>query len=437
MPSQTERQPASPPPGRPPDSRRAWIILVAVGLLLTAIILVMVAHRAESSSDFRDFWKTAQHYRLTGELSVPEDLEQREGVHNYLPFFTIFMTPWTLLPLHVAAVGFVLLSLVLFGLTAGLAELTLADGTLTKPRPAFIASLALAFPYVYACAVVGNLALLLLFLIISAWLLVERGRDWQAGVMIGLATLIKLLPGLLIVYFLLKRRWLVAATAAAVIITLGLGLPVAAVGPKQAIAEHAAFFKRTVAGQSAVVAITAEKPPKFNYSNNALPIVLRRLLSPQPAAHDQDLNPLLVNIANLPRTAILVLYASTMTAILALSILATLRKPHPWPPESLNDTRRVRGQFGLWCCLMLIGSPLVWTHYLPLVYWPLAVAADRAERAHRATRATCRWSSTALLTWAAGAILLAWPAARAAGAQLASILALWLAMLALQFRRWD
>ena len=41
----------------------------------------------------------------------------------------------------------------------------------------------------------------------------------------------------------------------------------------------------------------------------------------------------------------------------------------------------------------------------------------------------------ALAIWLLGAVLLAWPAARAAGAQLAALIGLWLAMTVLALRR--
>ena len=68
--------------------RRGWHALFGVAILLAIVMLVMVAVRAESSTDFRDFWENALRFRETGEIA------HDEGVHNYLPFFTIFMTPW-------------------------------------------------------------------------------------------------------------------------------------------------------------------------------------------------------------------------------------------------------------------------------------------------------------------------------------------------------
>jgi hypothetical protein len=68
---------------------------------------------------------------------------------------------------------------------------------------------ALAFPPVVGELVLGNVHLLLLGLLTVAWLGVRRGDsrgDWIAGVAVGAATVIKVFPAVLIVWFLLTRR---------------------------------------------------------------------------------------------------------------------------------------------------------------------------------------------------------------------------------------
>ena len=95
-----------------------------------------------------------------------------------------------------------------------------------------------------------------------------------------------------------------------------------------------------------------------------------------------------------------------------------------WPPRSRGDVDAMRVQFGLWCCLMLIASPLVWTHYFALAFWTLAVAAHRSESVRLATGRACRVSIGVLLTWLIADILIAWPAARAAGVHMLAVLAL-------------
>lgn len=412
----------APQPSQPRWKSTGWLVLLIAAGIYALVIAGIVAVRAESTSDFRDFWENAVHFRQTGEIST------ELGVHNYLPFFTIFMLPWSLLPLQIAAVLFALLSLALFGITAALVENLLADGLGRRPRWVLLIALGLALPYVHSCAVLGNLGLLLAFLVITTWFLVERGREWEAGAALGLAALLKLLPLVLIVFFLLKRRWRVAGTALGVMAAFGLGLPIATLGFDRALHAHASFYKDAVRGHSAYTTITAEKPVKTMYSNNALPMVLRRLLTHTDARPGQPDAPLYVNFADLPRGTVLVIYSGIMLVMAVVSVTPLLRRPSRWPPETIASGRALRAQFGVWCCLMLLASPLVWTHYLPLVYWPLAWLADQIDRTRRANGRLDRAAATALLIWLICALLLAWPPARAAGAQIFSVLALWIVL---------
>ena len=157
-----------------------WVMVVAFGVVFTIAIAVIAAVRAEPSpeqgtSDFRDFWNTARAFRDTGEIR--SDL----GVHNYLPFFVIFMLPWTVLPLQAAVAVFTVLSLGTFVLTVVLTQLLLHGRVGSQPRPATLVAMGLMLPYVVSCGVVGQVNLLVLFLVLAAWFLVERGREWEAG----------------------------------------------------------------------------------------------------------------------------------------------------------------------------------------------------------------------------------------------------------------
>jgi len=422
---------------------RGWLPLLAAGAVYAGAIGAAVAVktagvsrsdeysavREQTTSDFRDYWFTANHLRDTGQLTT------QFGVHNYVPFFAVFMLPWSFLPLPVGAALFALLSLALFGVTVVLVQTLLNDGLGPRPRVGTLLALALALPYVHSCATLGNVGLLVLFLVVAAWFLVERGREWEAGLALGLAVLIKLLPGVLLVFLLLRRRFRVAGAAVAVVVVLGLGLPLLTLGPAEAVRQHWEFYKRAAGQHSAYQTITADQPLKAKFSNNALPIVLRRLLSPVNGGADDEASGLYVNVADVPRRTIFIVYAILVAVFALASVMATLRSAGRWPPAGLDELCALRAQFGVWCCLMLLLAPLVWTHYLPLAYWPLALLADRAERTRLATRRVCRASAATLVIWLVCAVLLAWPAARAAGAQLASVTALWAALVWITLRR--
>jgi hypothetical protein len=409
----------------PPPAPFGWRPVMLAAIAYAVILAAVVVWRAESGTDFRDFWRTAGHFYATGEIRADF------GVHNYLPFFVIFMTPWSLLPLPVAAAAFTLLSLALFGLTVALVERILTGGGSPAPRRSTLLAVGLVLPYVHATAVLGQVNLLLLFLVVAAWFLAERGREWGAGAFLGLAALVKLLPALLILYFALRGRWRVAVAATLVAFALGAGLPLLALGGAETVRQHRLFFDNAVVSHSALNTLTAEKPIKAKYSNSAVPMVMRRLLSPVNGDPHTDGRTLFVNVADLHGPVLVALYATFIVVVAGGAVLFTVRGRRANGSGAGMDAGALL--FALWCGLMLLMSPLVWTHYLVLAYPCLAALAHRLEVCRREQGRNCRVAAAALGAWALAALLLAWPAARAAGATIAGVLAVELALAHLLF----
>ncbi|MEO8272552.1 MAG: glycosyltransferase family 87 protein [Chloroflexota bacterium] len=82
---------------------------------------------------------------------------------------------------------------------------------------------ALAFPPVIGELSIGNVHLLLLGLFTMAWLGIRRGDargDWMAGAALGAAALIKVFPGVLLLWLIATRRY--RAAAAMVVCAVGL-----------------------------------------------------------------------------------------------------------------------------------------------------------------------------------------------------------------------
>ncbi len=395
----------------------SWTPFIAFGLIYTAVIVVVVLIRAESSTDFRDFWENAAHFVETGEIRA--DL----GVHNYLPVFTLLMAPFGLLPLRLAIVLFTLLSLGAFACAVYATERTLRRPGEVTPRLATFLAVGLMLPYITSSAVLGAFGLLLSSLIVLGWVCFERRQEWRTGFLIALAALLKLLPGALLVYFLLKGRWRVLAAAGGTFALVGVGLPLVMLGPQETLRQHRALAE-SAAAHSARHTIFADKPKKIIGSNNALPTTLRRLLTPidtQPSDHPEH-QPARVNIADWSPANVWGLFIALMVTIAVASIAVTL-------PRRPGNPTAERAQYGVWCCVALLATPLMWTHYLPLIYWPLAIACYEAETRRRDISRIL--VIAALVIWLLGALALASPTLRAQGAQIISVAMIWLAMLAL------
>jgi alpha-1,2-mannosyltransferase len=135
---------------------------------------------------------------------------------TYPPFAGLVMSPMAVLPFGAVVVIAVTATV----LTTALLVWWLAGPLLRRSKwPLWFAfgvavCVALSFEPVRETITFGQVNTLLLTLVAGDMLLgVARGRRW-AGVGIGLATAIKLTPGIFIVYLLITRRWRAAATAA-------------------------------------------------------------------------------------------------------------------------------------------------------------------------------------------------------------------------------
>jgi alpha-1,2-mannosyltransferase len=94
---------------------------------------------------------------------------------------------------------------------------------------------AFAYAPVVSELIIGNVHLLILGLLAGAWLGISRETprgELAAGILVGLAALIKVFPGLIVIWFLLTNRFRAAAAAFVTMAVLAVvTLPVVGVGP--------------------------------------------------------------------------------------------------------------------------------------------------------------------------------------------------------------
>ncbi|GGK27665.1 membrane protein [Pilimelia terevasa] len=161
-------------------------------------------------------YRGAMRYWLVEDGELYDFLTPRSKYgFTYPPFGAYVMAPMAFLPFPVVVVVSVLASLgalvaVLYWLTGTLAA--------RAGRPLWwvltvVALLALALEPVRETITFGQVNLLLLA-VVAADLLLLVGRDSRwAGLGIGLATAVKLTPGVFLIYLLATRRWRAAGTA--------------------------------------------------------------------------------------------------------------------------------------------------------------------------------------------------------------------------------
>lgn len=399
-------------------TRNQKIVLIAAALTLAAAAVAIGAYRARDggTSDFDDFWKTARYDFLEHRA-----MTERFGVHNYLPFFIVVMSPFGYLPLKVASVVFNSFAIMAFGLAVRMTQRLVSCPGPGVPWAAWLAAL-LVLPYAFDCVVLGQTALFIVALLVWCLVLVERRRHTAAGLVLSLAVSLKLFPIVLAAFFLLKRQ-----TRVLVGLVIGLfvcnGLvPVVAFGAKQSWDLHKAFWQRSARGQS-LLALSVVDSDKMRFTNQSLPLVLKRLTSPTHPGIRRDGRPRYVNLAVWSSRPIRFAGVSLAPVQWAVAVVAgslvLLAVGVARKPARQISSQRIRFEYGGFVLLAILLAPVIWTFYFCLCFLPLALLAAHVERKNESALG----EKFVLGAFALGTPLLAWPEARAVGAHY------WLAVL--------
>lgn len=196
-------------------------VVAQVSAVLAVAAGAAVLYREGTSHDFFDLkiYMAAMRWWADGNPLydyVQPDRLQGELYFTYPPFAALLLRPFAELPVGATVVIFTGLTLGLLILTTWwlVAPVARRRGWPAWPAVAVATGLALGVESTRETISFGQINMLLVTLILGDLLIaVPRNSRW-AGVGVGLATAIKLFPGIFIIYLLVARRWRMAATAA-------------------------------------------------------------------------------------------------------------------------------------------------------------------------------------------------------------------------------
>ena len=319
--------------------------LPVLGVLLAVGLGAVGAYRAIGhTSDFRGFYEPARALIRTGH--VPVD--------RYPPTFHLLVAPLALLPLWAAA-------LVWQGLNvASLILLPVLLARLMSVPPARQAlSWLVVLPFVWDNLVLGQSGPGLLFLVTAGLLWIRDRMPVRGGVLLGAATLIKVIPGvfLLIPAALGRRRrtalgFAIAGLVSAAVLVGALGLRDSAAWAGRWVSNVA----RHHTGEGML-----ETMHGVRYNNQSVLATLGRTFGDVPVAEARGAT----RIANLPPSAISGINDAILLALLGWTLAAAICARRI-PAE------KAWGAVGaLTALLVLLLSPVVWTHYF--IWWLPAV----------------------------------------------------------------
>jgi alpha-1,2-mannosyltransferase len=243
--------------------------------------------------------------------------------------------------------------------------------------PAKAAAILLALPPVIGDLTHNNVNLFILFLLAATLELYRSGREWPAGVVLGLAIACKVTPLLFLAYFVWKQAGRVVAGCALGLVLWLFLVPGAVLGwshNQQLLTDwyHLMVERPVLKGE-----VTTE------HANQALPGTIYRLLTHSPSYIDYlDLGPAgkfptpaaYHNLCDIGRPAawLLVKALTLGFAVLVVSLCRTHRAD--------RQGYRFAAECGLILLGMLLLSERTWKHHAVTLMLPAAVLAHAASR---------------------------------------------------------
>ena len=334
---------------------------IALAIVLLAVAVKITVRRFDHLAwhyNYNDFvvwldWGT--RYRAGEDIWAKQqagEVRPHKPRHscNQTPASVELFVPLTLLDVQLASSIWLIAQLVFLVLALWLVAREVNPPLEAATVVIFIA-LGLIFRTVRALVLGGSLAATLLLLLVISWKFARRGQPAAAGLSLAIATLLKLYPGALAVYFLLRRRWSLLWWTAGFFL-----LGVVATGISN-------WWKLPLSRGYTISEIT-----RLQMNHVALlPSVYAWCAS------------LAKGGASPWKTAI------AITVILDLAIVAVLF----WTTSRhANDSISDGLVFGLWLVAMVLVSPLTWRPELVLLFPAYIFAAVAALRASAEGRAS-------------------------------------------------
>lgn len=424
---------------------RKWAITICWGLVLLAVISGVIGGLVRGLHDEPD-WRA--FVKETSYVWEHREIAPWTGMFGYLPAASFLLWPFTVwLPRPMGLIAFVLINgAAAVGAAWILFRWWFVDSAgVEDGRPSGISKLALiGWPLFVLGAhfqnvLQGNqLTIVLLFLCVAGLTLIQLKRSWSGGFMLGVATCLKVTPGILLVFLLLKRRWSAVGGMVLAFLLLDVVSSAAHFGINGAIHEHKAWLQRVgwYSNRRFVEDPWLRVMHHGHEHNTSLSVVLTRWLREQPGTgrhivirgnpSDEELRKIRAAMVrgdhlsidpmptsgerysvsfheadarrSLPRSSIAnwsgervyILWMLIEATVLMIAVLITLRSRGPaGSPEAWQS------QAALWLLVSMWPSPMLRDYYLPLAL-PAAVIAWRTVLACRSSEKIGAASVTAI-----------------------------------------
>ena len=339
--------------------KRTVIQRIALGVLAAAVLIGTgysnYCRAAAGIGDFRALRQASEHALQTSQLNDPCSLGY------YPPSARPILMPLAWLDLRPAAAVWWALMVLLYGLCLYLLVSHVLPGSRDRLWIAGL-SLVVALPWLIADLNVGNISSLVLASVVAGYVLARKGRPVAAGFAVAAGVSLKLIPVFLIVFFVIKRRWKAAACSLVATAAVAAVPGVLIFGGKDFAGSWTTWRREAVHIRTPQYTILEAQ--RSTHMNQSWPNVLVRLLHGVDTGHSK--HPFRVNVADLPRERVLVLYYAF--AALSLGLWVFLIWPRRGDPPAVEALH-----FATVPLVMLWFSPHVMSYYLSIAMPAMAV----------------------------------------------------------------
>lgn len=336
-------------------------LLVFVLVVLTGLSTVYRA--ALSTSLHSDFsvYMAAGHAVVSG-----QDIYTVQNEHGwnyvYPPPFSLLLAPWSALPPVLGAALWYLLELLALLACAWMSMAMAGPDWHERDRKRLfwfpvLMILILVLASISRC----QTSIFMDAFIIGAFFADARGRQTGAGISLALAALLKVFPGVLIVYFIFRRRWQALMSFVATLLLLGMLLPAALLG-----------WQANLHNLSRWVEVVG-RPALMSNSNRATATPLYAQLMNTLKPRNQSLESLELE-AGIPPDDALPVDAGVGLVMLGVMWMLSRR------PLSAAGTLALASAFVCWALLI---PPISEAHYFGALLMPLACLVASALRSAR------------------------------------------------------
>jgi len=187
---------------------RKIIIAILLGSLsLGLFIHYQVRAPKRNFSDYRVYYKAGRDV-LEGKNIYVREIEEITP-YKYSPVFAVFMSGLSIVNRKASASIFFILNLIFVFFIFKLSRKMIFFRGITTNKELLLLALVLIINsrFILNCLDSGQVGILISFLLILGLFLLSLGKYWKAAFLIGFSIMIKYMPFLFVIYFLLKRNF--------------------------------------------------------------------------------------------------------------------------------------------------------------------------------------------------------------------------------------